>query len=174
LEKPGHQLVRYREILERLTNSQVDFVIIGGVAAALHGSPMVTLDVDVCTSFAEPNLSKIISALGPINPRLRMQPDKMKLPLEPERLQDIKNLYLLTDLGILDLLGEVPGVASFQEIANRTVAMDLGGFTCRVLDLDTLISAKVVAGRYKDRLALIHLKALREMREQGHGRRSQD
>jgi hypothetical protein len=159
-------LVRYREILEHLTRHQVDFIVIGGVAAALHGSPLVTTDVDICTTFEQPNLDRIIAALGPLHPRLRMRQDKMPLPLEIERLQHIKNLYLLTDLGILDFLGELPGVASYLELKDKTVEMDLNGFKCRALDLDTLISAKKIAGRSKDKISLMYLQSLRDRQNQ--------
>lgn len=155
-------MVRYREIFEHLTRYHVDFIVICGVAAALHGSPMATFDVDVCTTFEPENLARIIAALIPINPRLRMRPDKMKLPLELNRLQDVKNLSLLTDLGILDLLGELPHVCSYRELAGKTVNMDLGGFDCRVLDLQTLITAKKIAGRSKDQAALMHLHAIKK------------
>ncbi|MCU0726345.1 MAG: hypothetical protein MUE73_11225, partial [Planctomycetes bacterium] len=76
----------------------------------------------------------------------------------------LRNLYLETDLGLIDLLGELPDVCSFEDLAGRTVEMDVGGFACRVLDLDTLIRSKEVANRDRDRLALPWLRAIRDAR----------
>ncbi len=93
----------------------------------------------------------------------------MPLPEDPARLRGLKNLYLDTDFGKIDLLGELPGVCSFAELRDRVIEMDIGGFRCRVLDLDTLIQCKRVAGRVKDRYALIHLEAIRKMKIQQPG-----
>ncbi|HVT91066.1 MAG TPA: hypothetical protein VHD56_19595 [Tepidisphaeraceae bacterium] len=148
--------------MKLLSDHKIDFVVIGGVAAALHGSPMATLDIDVCIGFSDAMVSTLISALRPIHPRLRHRPDKMPLPEDPSRLTGLKNLYLDTDLGKIDLLGELPGVCSFHELHDKTVMMDVGsGLMCRVLDIDTLIAAKRKAGRDKDKLAIRYLEAIK-------------
>jgi predicted nucleotidyltransferase len=162
-------VVGFREILSRLNDHGVDYVVIGGVAAALLGSPMGTLDVDVCTTFDEVNLAKLIAALRDLNPKLRMRPDKMRLPLEIERLKGVRNLYLITDLGILDLLGEVPGVGRLHDLRERTEVVHLAGFSCRTLDLDTLIKSKAFAGRPKDIENIKHLEAVRQLRRKQPG-----
>jgi hypothetical protein len=148
------------QILKRLTECKVDYVLIGGMAAVAHGSPVITQDVDVCTSFDEANLVKILAALRPLDPRIRDRPDKMRLPEDIERLEGLKNLYLVTTLGKIDLLGELPGIGPYAEIRGRSVEMDVGGFCVRVLDLETLIAAKKVANRDKDRIAVRHLEAI--------------
>lgn len=89
----------------------------------------------------------------------------MPLPDDPQRLRGVKNLYLLTDLGLVDLLGELPGIGSFDDLRERTVKMDVGGFHCRVLDLDTLIAAKRAAGRGKDMVGVRHLEVIKQMSE---------
>jgi predicted nucleotidyltransferase len=148
------------QLLKRLSDEGVEFVVIGGVAAAIHGSPRATQDVDVCARLGEPNLSKILAALREIRPRLRMRPDKMPLPLDPECLRGLNNLYLDTDLGTIDFLSEVSGVGGFEDVSAHSAAIDVGGFHCRVLDLDALIAAKKAANRLKDRLALPELEAI--------------
>lgn len=160
-------MVRFRELLRVLTAGGVDFVVVGGLAAVLHGSPLGTLAVDVCADFSPEGVRKLLDALRPLHPRLRHRPDRMPLPDDPERLSGLMNLYLLTDLGALDLLGELPGVSGFEEVRDRSVEMDVGGFPCRVVDLDTLIAAKRAAGREKDRLGLPHLLAIRDARKHG-------
>jgi len=149
------------EILKRLNEYQVDFVLVGGMAAIAHGSSMTTKDVDVCAPLGEPNLSRILNALREIHPKLRMRPDRMPLPDDPDRLRGLKNLYLVTDWGVIDFLGELSGVGQFDEVLKNSRAADLGGFTCRILDLDALIAAKRAAGRPKDMRALPELEALK-------------
>jgi predicted nucleotidyltransferase len=150
-----------RLILKRLNDHGVEYVLVGGLAAVVHGSSLVTYDVDVCVSFREPNLSKIFDTLREINPRIRMRPDKMRLPDDPARFTSLKNLYLDTDLGSIDFLGELTGVGGFEEVMKHSKVTDFGAFECRVLDLETLIIAKRAAGRPKDIRALPELEALK-------------
>ena len=83
-----------RQILARLNEHDVEFVIIGGVAAILHGSARATLDIDICAPLVEPNLSRILSALRGINPKWRMRPDRPPFPDDPAKLRGFQNFYL--------------------------------------------------------------------------------
>jgi predicted nucleotidyltransferase len=150
------------DLLKRLNDFGIDYAIVGGVAGVAHGSARSTNDIDVCTSLDEPYLSKLLLALKDINPKLRMRPDRMRLPDDPARLQGIRNLYLITDLGQIDILGELPGVGAFDDLKNRTINLDLGGVQCRVLDLETLIVAKRAAGRRKDLVDIAEYEAIRQ------------
>lgn len=156
------------QILKRLNDHQVDFVVVGGVAAALHGSVRVT--VDVFAPLDEANVSRILDSLRGTNPKFRMHPNKLPVPDDPARLRGFRNLCLDTDIGIVDILGEVTGIGTFQEARARADLMDVGGFTLRVLDLEGLIVAKKAAGRRKDREAVIELELIRERvrRQQDH------
>lgn len=153
-------------LLRRLNEHQVEFVVIGGVAASLLGSPVVTYDLDVCVPMTETNVARIFAALGDLRPRFRFRPDKMPVPQDLSRLRGIKNLNLLTDWGIIDLLGDLPNIGSFDDLQTRTSLMDVGGFVCRVLDLDTLLAAKKAAGRDKDLPNILQLEAIKRMRQQ--------
>jgi predicted nucleotidyltransferase len=157
------------QILKRLTDHGVEYVVIGGMAAIAHGSPTMTNDVDVCAPMSDENLLRIVAALREVRPRLRFRPDLMPMPQDLIGLRGVKNLYILTELGVIDLLGEVPGIGTYAEIQGRTIEADLGGFVCRVLDLDTLIAAKRVANRDKDQLAIRHLEVIRKMRREQPG-----
>jgi hypothetical protein len=86
----------------------------------------------------------------------------MRMWEEPERFKDFKNLNLLTDWGVLDILGDVSGVGTYEQVAGLASPADLGGVVCRVLDLDALIAAKRAANRPKDRVAVIELEVIRE------------
>ncbi len=81
----------------------------------------------------------------------------------------MKNLYLRTDAGQLDVLGELPDVCSYEELVARCVPMNVEGLVCRVVDIDTLISAKRAAGRDKDLLTIRYLEEIKRKREQNPG-----
>lgn len=156
------------ELLRRLSNEGVPFVIIGGVAAILHGSARITEDVDLCVPLTHENAVKVIRALSGLNPRWRMRPDLPVVTEDSPNLSGLKNMYLRTDLGLIDVLGELPGVCGVNELAERSIEVNFAGLRCRVLNIDTLIQAKEFAGRDKDRPALTELKIIREkLRERG-------
>lgn len=157
------------QILQRLNDHKVEYVVVGGMAAVALGSPVVTTDVDVCAPLDEPNLTKIVAALSDIHPRLRMRPDRMPIPENLPQLKNLRNLNLGTDLGVIDFLSELSEVGNYHAIKDRTVCLNLGGVICRVLDLDTLIAAKKAAGREKDRIGVWHLEAIRAIRDQQPG-----
>ncbi len=150
------------DLLERLNKHAVEYVLVGGVAAVVHGSQLVTGDVDICAPLDAPNLARIVAALSDLQTKFRMTPDRRPLPLEPEELAGFKNLYLETDLGQLDILSEIAGVGDYSAVALHTVTLDLGGTTCRVLDLDALILSKKALGRPRDLQAVIELEAIRQ------------
>ncbi|HZZ42734.1 MAG TPA: hypothetical protein VFE58_07335 [Tepidisphaeraceae bacterium] len=157
------------QILQRLNDQGVEYVLVGGMAAVALGSPVVTQDVDVCAPLDERNLTKIVAALSGIHPRLRMRPDKMPIPENLPQLTNLRNLNLITDLGVIDFLSELTEVGNYAAIAHRTVELNLGGVKCRVLDLETLIASKRAAGRYKDQLNVWHLEVIRELKRQQPG-----
>jgi predicted nucleotidyltransferase len=154
--------LRLMDLLKRLNDAGVEFVVIGGVAAIAHGSARVTADLDVCAPLKEPNISRILDALRGIRPRHRMRPDKPPLPDDPARFKDFKNLNVLTELGIIDILSEVNGVGAFDQVVHHSMVTEMGDMRIRILDLDALIAAKQAANRPKDRVAVTELKIIRE------------
>ena len=74
----------------------------------------------------------------------------------------LKNLYIKTDIGVLDILGELPGVGSFEEIAKRAGETSFGGKKVKVLSLDDLIKSKMIVGREKDKATVLELKVIKE------------
>jgi hypothetical protein len=150
------------DILKSLSEHRVQYVLIGGMACVIHGSQVVTQDVDICAPLTLKNLSAICEALKDFHPRFRMSMDLRPLPANPEELMDFKNLYLVTDLGQLDILSEVDGVGEFIEVQKHSIPMDLAAVPILVLDLETLILAKKIMNTPKDRQAVIELSAIRE------------
>ncbi len=149
------------ELLRLLLEASVEFVIIGGVAAIAHGASTFTLDCDITASFSESNLARLLSTLMPYNPRYALAVPKRPVTESAAELASYRNLYLLTDLGRLDILSEVPPVGSYAEVAARALTLEVYGRPCRVISLDDLIAVKSHVGREKDRGALEELKALR-------------
>ncbi len=154
------------EILKRLCEQGVDFVVVGGLAGVAHGSSLVTEDLDVCTPMSSQNLSRILAALADLSPRWRMLPARPPLPLEPSKLESFKNLYILTDWGQVDFLSEIAGIGDYEKVSQHCVTLDISGASCRVLSLDALIEAKRAFGRPKDVQAAVELEAIRDRSRQ--------
>ena len=151
------------EMLRRLNQEKVRFIVVGGVAAIKYGSARITEDVDICAPLDEENARNIIRAMSGLHPRWRMRPDLPVVSADSPQLTGLKNMYLRTDMGQLDVLGELTGVGTFAEIESRSVEGDFGdGILCRVLDLETLIASKQAVGRDKDRPAVHELKLIRD------------
>lgn len=155
-------MVSTLDLLKRLNDHQVKYVLVGGMACVVHGSQVVTQDVDICAPLTHDNLSRLIAALAGAHPRFRMTRDLLPLPDEPKKLESFKNLYLVTDLGQLDVLSEIAGVGGHSEVEQHTIQVDLESIQCCVLDLDTLIAAKKAMNSLKDRQTVIELQAIRE------------
>ncbi|MBN1570266.1 MAG: nucleotidyltransferase [Acidobacteria bacterium] len=150
------------DLLKRLNDHRVKYVLVGGMACVIHGSQMVTQDVDICAPLTPENLSELLAALDGLHPRFRTTRDLRPLPDEPAKLAGFKNLYLLTDLGPLDVLSEIAGVGDHSVVEQHAIPVDLEGTQCLVLDIDTLITAKRAMNSPKDRHAVVELEAIRE------------
>lgn len=155
-------------ILRRLQAHGVRFVLIGGLAGKAHGSPTLTVDIDVCYARDRENLERLAAALGELGAKLRGAPPD--LPFHPDRrtLERGDTFTLTTDHGDLDILATPAGVAGFEELDATAVDAELDdGLVVRVASLDDLIRMKRAAGRQKDRIELEILGALREEIERG-------
>jgi hypothetical protein len=153
-------------LLMRLKDSGLEFVVIGGLCVVYHGVPVATFDLDVCCPFGEGNVRKIEAAVKDLNPVHRLTANKLPLGETRDSFKDLKNVYLQTDLGKLDCLGEVAGLGSYEKVLAQSVlhTMSFGAF--RMLNLDALITAKTAVGREKDLHAVRLLRAVKERRDQ--------
>jgi predicted nucleotidyltransferase len=159
-------VIELRRAIEELARNEVEFIIVGGVAMYLHGSAHVTLDLDICYDRRPANLKRIVAALAPYRPRLRGLPEDLPSVWDEQTLRSGTSFTLTTDIGDIDLLGEVAGVGTYADSLAASVSVPLYGVECRVLTLDSLIASKRAAGRTKDLLALPELEALREVAEE--------
>jgi hypothetical protein len=153
-------------LLTRLKDSGLDFVVIGGVCVVFHGLPLATFDLDICCRFGEENVKRIESAVRDLHPVHRLTANKLPLEMTRDVFGELKNLYLQTDLGKLDCLGEVAGIGNFDEALKKSVVARFSYGDFRFLSLDALIASKQAAGRERDLTAVRHLRAIKEKKEQ--------
>jgi predicted nucleotidyltransferase len=156
--------MRLAEMLRGLTSAGVEYVVIGGVAANVHGSPRITADVDICYDPDPGNRELLARVLSEWHAYMRGVEPGLPFTMDARTLRDCPVLTLVTDVGDLDVMDRVAGVGEYPAVRAASVAADLAGVSARVLALDALIAAKRAAGRRKDREALIELEALREER----------
>jgi hypothetical protein len=150
------------KLVQRLIEQRVEFVIIGGYAAIAHGVPLTTFDIDVCSPFTFENLGKIHSALAGLHPYHRETPQEIPFVMPDDFRRKLRNLYLHTDLGQIDFLGEILGVGDYASVHAHSQIAELPIGSCRILDAPTLLRAKEATGRPKDLLAAQLLRAILE------------
>ena len=155
-----------KALLLRLQEEKVEFVIIGGVCGVLHGASLVTLDLDICCRFNRENLRRIESAVKDSHPRHRLTANRLPFELTDELCDSLKNIYLNTDLGILDCLSEVAGIGNYEQVLRQSIPHNLSYGEFRILGLDAFIASKAAAGREKDLEAVKLLLAIKERNKQ--------
>ena len=154
-------------LLKRLAEAGLDFVIVGGFAAVTHGSSYVTRDVDICALLTTEDVAKLRAALADWNPKHRMTPQRLSFLAHPPEGVPVKNLYLQTDMGVVDVLSSVLGVGDFKRLKQAAIEIEVDGCVHRVMSLADLITAKELLGREKDLLTAKELRAIAAKRQAG-------
>ncbi len=149
-------------IIRDLLDERVDFIIIGGVAGQLLGSPIVTFDLDVCYSRDRANLGRLVRVLTNIGARMRGAPTELPFRLDAQTLWNGDSFTFDTAHGPFDILGTPSGTSGYDDLAAGAVAVQLDDRRVLIASLDDLIRMKRAAGRPKDLLAIEELGALRE------------
>jgi len=144
---------------------QIECVLVGGVAATVHGSSVPTQDLDICYSRDSGNMVRVVAALRSVNATLRGAPKNIPFILDEESLRRGLNFTFDTDVRKLVLLGEVPGVGVYADCFDNADEAEIFGYRHHVLSLEKLIDAKRTAGRPKDLIALPELEAILEQRK---------
>ena len=156
-----------QRLLQRLDDSGIEFVLVGGYAAVLHGSSLLTRDLDVCAVLTPGNIQKLRDAFREFHPVHRLSSPQRSFFELPELGVALDNLYLNTDLGTLDLLGRIAGVGDYARVARDAIEIELFERRVRAICLDDLIAAKEALGRDKDLIAAKELRAIREKLRSG-------
>lgn len=154
-----------RGLLHLLAQHRVEFIIVGGVAATLHGSARSTQDLDIVYARSAENRRRLVAALREHRPYLRGAPPGLPFSWDEETLRQGLNFTLETDLGDLDLLGEIAGGGGYDDLRPHSVEIEAFGHRFLCLDLDTLIRVKRAAGRPRDHEAIAELRVIREERD---------
>ena len=148
------------KLVHRLIEHNVEFVIVGGYAAIAHGVTLTTFDVDVCSPFTLENLEKIYRSLADLRPYHRETPQEIPFVMPDDFKRKLRNLYLHTDLGQIDFLGEILGVGDYAAVHGHSQVVQLPIGSCRILDCPALLQAKEATSRPKDLLVAQQLRAI--------------
>jgi len=154
----------YAKALQALARGGVEFILVGGAAATAHGSARLTQDLDVVYRRNDTNLERLVESLALHDPYLRGAPPGLPFRLDVSTLRHGLNFTLTTNLGDLDLLGEIVGGGTYEDLVEHSLWLELFGIRCRCLDLETLIQTKRAAGRPKDFDAIAELEAIVRIR----------
>jgi predicted nucleotidyltransferase len=152
-------------VVPALVHGGAEFIVISGVAAIIHGSARATFDVDLLYSRDEQNIQRLANSLAPYNPYLREAPPGLPFAWDPKTIRNGLNFTLTTDLGDIDLFGDVAGGETYQTLSSHSFEVEAFGVRFKCLDLPTLIRIKETAGRPKDREATAELRVLLEETE---------
>jgi hypothetical protein len=158
-------------VVEVLNRHGVIYVLIGGVGATLHGSPLRTGDTDICPSRDASNLHRLAAALAELRARIRTEGVEggLLFACDAKFLSGVDILNLETEAGDLDLTFLPSGTTGYDDLAQRQQRFDLGGVVAPTASLEDIIRSKTAADRPKDRDAL---PLLRELARQIAARRS--
>lgn len=157
-------MIDYDRVLPLLVGGGVEFIAVGGTAANIHGSARITSDLDVLYRRTRENIQRLVDTLIPLHPYLRGAPPGLPFRWDAETIRRGLNFTLTTDAGDLDLLGEMLGAGTYEDVVSQSIELPFRGVVFRVVDLETLIKAKRAAGRPKDLDAIADLEAIREER----------
>jgi hypothetical protein len=155
----------FAKAVQALVDEGVEFVVIGGVSASLHGSARFTFDLDICHSRAASNLRRLAAALAPFHPRPRGFPTDLPFLWDEHTLQNGTVFTLATDLGAIDLLAEVAGLGAYDQVKAHSLMVEAFDRRVATLDLRGLIQSKRAAGRERDLSGLPELESLLEAGE---------
>ena len=155
-------MIDIKKAITTLASHDVEFVVIGGVALGIHSAAYITYDIDICYSRKRENLEKLADALRPFEPRLRGFPKELPFIWDASTILNGTNFTLDTTLGDFDMLGEVSGIGTFEDVLLLSEKWSIYDFNVQILSIDGLISAKESAGREKDQPGLKILYALRD------------
>jgi hypothetical protein len=151
-EKPS-----FRAALEVLVRQDVEFVVVGGVAAVLNGAPISTFDLDIVHARTSTNIDRLMSALSELEASYR-DPTNRRLPPNPTLLAGDGHHLFRTKFGPLDILGTIGAGHAYDELLASSHTLPVGAFAVRILGLATLIRVKEETARDKDVAVLAILR----------------
>ena len=165
-ETPTHS---FAAILRELRVHQVDFIVVGGVAAVLEGAPVNTFDLDVVHSREPGNIARLLAALESLGARYRTQPERRLKP-DASHLTSPGHQLLITRFGPLDILGAIGRERVYDDLLSHTIEIEVGqDLRVRVLNLEMLIAVKEEVAGEKDLAVLPVLRRTLEQKRRASG-----
>ncbi|MGQ0642251.1 MAG: hypothetical protein ACT4P6_16005 [Gemmatimonadaceae bacterium] len=155
----------FETIIAELVARRIRFVVVGGVAATVHGSARFTNDLDICYDASSPNIARLVELLTEWKAYLRGVEPGLPFILDKRTFRTTPMMTLTTSQGALDLLAEVPGVGGYAAVQAQSEVVRIGTTKFRALTLEALIASKKAVRRKKDVEQLIELEALLALRK---------
>lgn len=155
--------------MRALSDGQVDYIIIGGMAALLHGDIVGTADLDAAVSETPDNLDRLVTILKHLEARILVDAGRGALatvdqPVDRAWFQQMASIRLLTRHGILDIVLAADGIGRYPGWDRQAITVGMDGYIVRVAALADVITSKRAANRDKDRAAIPRLEALEAQR----------
>jgi predicted nucleotidyltransferase len=163
-----------RKLLGPLVEHGVAFVLIGGMAGIAQGSNYPSFDLDVAYSRDKANVKRLVSALKEIGVRLRGAPADLPFQLDEKTIENGANFTFVTPHGDFDVLADIAGIRSFDELSRGSEERDVFGLPVRVASLSHLIAMKRAANRPKDKNMLEEYLVLAERLRQQADREAEN
>lgn len=154
-----------KEILRTLKSHRVHFVVIGGQAAVAQGSAYMTGDFDICYARDKKNLENIVQALSSFHPTLRGAENNLPFIFDAKTLEMGLNFTFSTDIGDIDLIGEVSGIGNYDEVVKHSEMLEIYEMSVQVLTVEGLIKSKKAVSREKDIPIIKEMEAILEIRK---------
>lgn len=153
-------------VLEGLIKADVNFILVGGLAAVVQGAPVTTMDVDIVHNRSSENIVKLLAFLKSIGAFHRRLDDKVIEPTERDISGEGHALFS-TRLGPLDVLAVIEEGKTYDDLLEHTVDVKFRGHTIKVLDLKIMIELKKASRDPKDKQRLPVLEeTLRQLQEE--------
>lgn len=159
----------FEEIVERLAAQHVEYIVVGGMSAVIHGAGIVTQDIDLCFRRTPQNIARIVAALAPLKPRLRDFPPDLPFFFDERTIQLGTNFTFNIRDETIDLLSEMDAIGGYDQVIGDAETVEIAGHSVKVLSLEKLIQTKTAANRPKDLFALPVLQATLEMKRERQG-----
>ena len=155
---------KFLDQLRVLVRYEVEFIVVGGVAAVFEGAPIVTLDLDIVYRLSPENVPRLAAALEEIH-AVYNDPAGRRIVPDATKLNTIKLHLLLTDLGGLDVLRSIGDGQAYEDLLPQSSEYEVEGMRLRVLNLESIIESKEFANRDKDRAVLPILRRTLKIKE---------